>query len=77
MSEYERRQVRRTNVRGIASAILLARHLSGYHHWSKDLIFVFSDGELEGMQAWTSAYFGREQSSECARIRGKTAQGSH
>jgi hypothetical protein len=64
MSDYERKSVRRSNVRGIASTIVLARHLSGYHHWSKDLIFVFSDGEIEGMQAWSSAYFGKEQSSE-------------
>lgn len=65
MSDYERKGVRRTNVRGLATTLLLARHLSGYGHWSKDLIFVFSDGELEGMQAWTSSYFGKEQSSEC------------
>lgn len=65
MSDYERRGVRRINIRGIATTLLLARHLSGYGHWSKDLIFVFSDGELEGIQAWTSSYFGKEQSSEC------------
>lgn len=64
MSAYEQKRTRRSNVRGISSALVLARHLSGYRHWSKDLIFVFGDGELEGMQAWTSAYFGTEQSSE-------------
>lgn len=64
MSAYERKSLRRSNVRGLASTVVLAKHLSGYHHWSKDLIFVFSDGEIEGMQAWSSAYFGKEQSSE-------------
>jgi hypothetical protein len=64
MSEYERKSVRRSNIRGIASTLVLARHLSGFNHWSKDLIFVFSDGEMEGMQAWSSAYFGKEQKSE-------------
>jgi hypothetical protein len=63
MSDYDRKQVRKTNVRGIASAIIIARHLSGFSHWSKDLLLVFGDGEMDGMQAWTSSYFGRQQSN--------------
>lgn len=48
----------RTNVRGVASILALARYLSTQAHLSKDLIFVVSDGHLEGIHAWTSAYFG-------------------
>ena len=48
----------RVNVRGIASILALARYLSTQAHLSKDLIFVISDGHLEGIHAWSSAYFG-------------------
>ncbi|SNX87964.1 related to Alpha-1,3-mannosyltransferase [Melanopsichium pennsylvanicum] len=48
----------RTNVRGVASVLALARYLSTQAHLSKDLIFVISDGYLEGIHAWSSAYFG-------------------
>lgn len=63
LSAYDQTQVRRTNVRGIATALAMARYLVGSRQWSKDLIFVFADGEMDGMQAWTSAYFGREQAN--------------
>ena len=36
---------------------------SEYSLWSKDLVFVISDGYMEGMQAWASAYHGHTQSS--------------
>lgn len=39
-------------------------HVAEFSNWSKDFIFVFSDGELEGTQAFISTYYGREQSSE-------------
>ena len=48
----------RINVRGVASILALARYLSTQAHLSKDLIFVISDGHLEGIHAWSSAYFG-------------------
>lgn len=48
----------RTNVRGVASILALARYLSTQAHLSKDLIFVIGDGYLEGINAWCSAYFG-------------------
>ncbi|SPO31726.1 related to Alpha-1,3-mannosyltransferase [Ustilago trichophora] len=48
----------RINVRGVASVLALARYLSTQAHLSKDLIFVVSDGHLEGIHAWSSAYFG-------------------
>lgn len=38
--------------------------LPGYSLWSKDLIFVVSDGYLEGMQAWITAYHEAPQSSD-------------
>jgi GPI-anchor transamidase subunit GAA1 len=37
---------------------------SGYSFWAKDIVFVVSDGYLDGMQAWLSAYHGAPQSSE-------------
>ena len=36
---------------------------SEYSFWSKDLIFVISDGYMDGMQAWVNAYHGHTQSS--------------
>lgn len=63
MDDYERSQVRRANVRGITTVLALARFLIGHSHWSKDLIFVFGDGNLDGIQAWTSTYFARGQSN--------------
>lgn len=51
------------NLRGVASVLSLASFLKGHSLWAKDLIFVISDGYLEGMQAWISAYHGAEQSN--------------
>lgn len=34
-----------------------------YSLWAKDIIFVISDGYLDGMHAWLSAYHGTSQSS--------------
>ena len=36
----------------------------GYSLWAKDIVFVVSDGYLEGMHAWLAAYHGSLQSSE-------------
>jgi len=36
----------------------------GYSLWAKDLVFVISDGYLDGMHAWLSAYHGSVQSSK-------------
>lgn len=49
---------RAANIRGTALVLALARCLSSTPHWSKDLLFVFSDGHLDGMQAWATSYFG-------------------
>ncbi|KAF9647556.1 Gaa1-domain-containing protein [Thelephora ganbajun] len=51
------------NLRGVATVLSLAAFLNQYSLWSKDLIFVISDGYMEGMQAWASAYHGRTQSN--------------
>lgn len=48
----------KVNVRGVASLLALARYLSTQAHLSKDLIFVVSDGHLEGINAWSSTFFG-------------------
>lgn len=39
-----------------------SNHLE-YSHWSKDIIFVISDGYLDGMQAFLNEYHGSFQSS--------------
>lgn len=44
------------NTRGIASVISLAHHFRKYNFWSKDIVFVISDGYLDGMQAFVAAY---------------------
>lgn len=35
-----------------------------YSLWAKDIIFVISDGYLDGMQAWITTYHGLEQNSQ-------------
>ncbi|WFD33132.1 pre-mRNA cleavage and polyadenylation factor (CPF) complex subunit [Malassezia sp. CBS 17886] len=52
---------RAVNNRGVASVLALAQHLSSIPYWSKDIVFVISDGYLDGMQAWTTRYFGSAQ----------------
>ncbi|KAK0547593.1 dolichyl-P-Man:Man(5)GlcNAc(2)-PP-dolichol alpha-1,3-mannosyltransferase [Tilletia horrida] len=59
---------KRVNVRGIASVVALSKYLSRWLHHSKDIIFVISDGHLEGMQAWASAYFNDIPSTSAAHI---------
>ncbi|GJE90712.1 Gaa1-domain-containing protein [Phanerochaete sordida] len=49
------------NLRGIATVLSLAAYLKGYSLWAKDLVFVVSDGYLDGMQAWISSYHGVTQ----------------
>jgi glycosylphosphatidylinositol transamidase len=59
------------NHRGVATVLSMAAFLKRrqilppfhplltaleYSHWAKDLVFVISDGYLEGMHAWLSAY---------------------
>ncbi|KAG6918119.1 hypothetical protein DXG01_016307 [Tephrocybe rancida] len=67
------------NLRGVAMVLALAGFLKrkvpksiprsllttwiGYSLWAKDIVFVVSDGYLEGMQAWLAAYHGSFPSS--------------
>ncbi|EIW85104.1 Gaa1-like GPI transamidase component [Coniophora puteana RWD-64-598 SS2] len=46
------------NMRGVATVLALAGYLKGYSLWAKDLVFVVSDGYLDGMYAWLNAYHG-------------------
>ena len=52
---------RAINVRGIALLLAYAKHAASIPHWSKDYLFVISDGFLDGMQAWAAQYFGTGQ----------------
>ncbi|KAI0688253.1 Gaa1-domain-containing protein [Cytidiella melzeri] len=54
------------NLRGISTVLSLAAFLKGYSLWAKDLIFVVSDGYLDGMQAWITTYHGASQSNMIA-----------
>ncbi|TDL21581.1 Gaa1-domain-containing protein [Rickenella mellea] len=51
------------NMRGVATVLALAKFLKGYSLWAKDIIFIISDGYLDGMHAWLSAYHGVSQSN--------------
>ncbi|KAL0946673.1 hypothetical protein HGRIS_012862 [Hohenbuehelia grisea] len=44
------------NLRGVATVLALADFFKQYSLWAKDIIYVISDGYMEGMQAWLSAY---------------------
>ncbi|PKI82755.1 dolichyl-P-Man:Man5GlcNAc2-PP-dolichol alpha-1,3-mannosyltransferase [Malassezia vespertilionis] len=57
---------RALNIRGVAAALALAKHLTSIPYWSKDLIVILSDGHLDGMQAWASSYFGAPTPALCA-----------
>ena len=39
-----------------------------HSYWAKDIVFVISDGYLDGMQAWLGAYHGLEQYGEFSYI---------
>ncbi|KAF8921109.1 Gaa1-like protein [Mucidula mucida] len=51
------------NLRGVSTILAFAAFVKRYSLWAKDLVFVISDGYLEGMQAWLSAYHGVSQSN--------------
>jgi hypothetical protein len=52
------------NIRGISTLLALAAYLKKYSLWSKDLVFIISDGSLAGMHAWLSTYHGHQQKSK-------------
>ncbi|KAI0336516.1 Gaa1-domain-containing protein [Cubamyces sp. BRFM 1775] len=49
------------NLRGVSTLLALASFLKNYSLWAKDLVFVMSDGYLDGMQAWITTYHGEAQ----------------
>ncbi|KAH9854210.1 Gaa1-domain-containing protein [Lenzites betulinus] len=49
------------NMRGVSTVIALASYLKKSSLWAKDLVFVISDGYLDGMQAWITTYHGETQ----------------
>ncbi|EKM82543.1 hypothetical protein AGABI1DRAFT_52781 [Agaricus bisporus var. burnettii JB137-S8] len=51
------------NLRGVSTVLALARFLQNYSLWAKDIIFVISDGYLDGMHAWLKVYHETQQSN--------------
>ncbi|KAM5535178.1 hypothetical protein V8D89_011114 [Ganoderma adspersum] len=51
------------NLRGVATILALAGYLKKYSLWAKDLVFVISDGYLDGMQAFITTYHGLPQAN--------------
>ncbi|TBU35999.1 Gaa1-domain-containing protein [Dichomitus squalens] len=51
------------NLRGVATVLSLAGYLKKYSLWAKDLVFVISDGYLDGMQAFITTYHGLPQAN--------------
>ncbi|KAG0329448.1 Glycosyl phosphatidyl inositol protein transamidase complex subunit [Dissophora globulifera] len=52
-----------TNTNAIALILALGRVFKRCSHFSKDIIFVVSDGDAEGLQAWLKAYHGLDQTT--------------
>jgi GPI-anchor transamidase subunit GAA1 len=44
--------------------LLLTTANTGYSLWAKDIVYVISDGYMEGMHAWLSVYHNSPQSSQ-------------
>ncbi|KAF9181496.1 Glycosyl phosphatidyl inositol protein transamidase complex subunit [Haplosporangium sp. Z 767] len=68
-----------TNTNAIAMLLSLAKLFKRSSHFSKDIIFVVSDGQAEGLQAWLKAYHGNEESThdrteETLRVRSGAIQ---
>ncbi|GAA5866477.1 hypothetical protein JCM8547_000637 [Rhodosporidiobolus lusitaniae] len=58
--EYGRQRI---NTRGVALVLALANYFKKYSMWSKDIVFLLSDGYSEGAQAWLDSYHGYGQSN--------------
>ena len=48
--------------------IFFSRSPIDHSYWAKDIVFVISDGYLDGMQAWLGTYHGSEQYSKLSCI---------
>lgn len=46
----------------VGLALSLAKHFRRYTYWAKDVVFLFTDHEHFGMQAWLDAYHGSKSS---------------
>ncbi|KAF9430326.1 Glycosyl phosphatidyl inositol protein transamidase complex subunit [Podila epigama] len=67
------------NINAVAMLLALGKVFKRCSHLSKDIIFVVSDGDTEGLQAWLKAYHGMEQdtferSEEALRVRSGAIQ---
>ncbi|KAF9913016.1 Glycosyl phosphatidyl inositol protein transamidase complex subunit [Linnemannia zychae] len=67
------------NINGISMLLALGKTFKRGSHFSKDIIFVVSDGEAEGLQAWLKAYHGNEEhtherSEEALKVRSGAIQ---
>jgi len=51
-----------TVYKSVPLAVAIASHFREQIYWAKDLIFVFSDSKLNGLQAWLQAYHGHPDS---------------
>ncbi|KAF8308107.1 Gaa1-like protein [Clavulina sp. PMI_390] len=60
--EDQAKGLRRVNWRAIAMLLAVARQYKAHSYWAKDLIFVISDGYLDGMHAFLSSYHGATDS---------------
>lgn len=49
------------NLRGISTVLALAKFLKQFSFWAKDIIFIVSDGYMDGMQAWLAEYHAASQ----------------
>merc|ERR1712093_566536 len=44
-----------------ATLLTLAKHFQKLSVWSKDIIFLFPDGEMDGLHAWVQSYYGSDR----------------
>ncbi|XP_063712104.1 glycosylphosphatidylinositol anchor attachment 1 protein-like [Symsagittifera roscoffensis] len=65
-----------TVYKSIPLMLALAQHFRNQIYWGKDLIFVFSDSKLNGLQAWLQAYHGHPESGAIKGSRLETRGGS-
>jgi glycosylphosphatidylinositol transamidase len=48
------------NLHGTSILLSMASFFKGFNHWSKDIIFLFSDHSVVGTQAFLQAYHGEK-----------------
>ncbi|KAF9932173.1 Glycosyl phosphatidyl inositol protein transamidase complex subunit [Mortierella alpina] len=67
------------NINAISMLLALGRVFKRCSHFSKDIVFVVSDGDADGLQAWLKAYHGNEENThdrteETLRVRSGAIQ---